>query len=375
MQRSLRSPAGSTACSSGRSWPGAGSRGGCSSGGYASGRLTVLGPDLYLVGGATLTWEGKLLGLVLSAGEGASSPIGRRRPSGVSTASGRGSPELTVPRGRRFRRASVVVHESTDLDRCGIRRRFGLPLTDPARTLLDLARRTSDRRLTLAIESATEAQADLMVRTDRNAREARSLWAARDQEAAKSDRRWRPPGRDHRQRLRTSGALAAGRAWTAGTGHPPPHPRCERTAARGGRPGLPGAEDRHRARWGRPPTPRRLRAGPPTAEQARPRRLDRPSLHVGRLPRSSRRDRGGRPGRASAGPRRLMIGGVPLRQTRPHGSRTVAGRPLGPNARSPATTDARRGAVLSQARRGPGVSWAACRRRGWAAGGAPPDGR
>ena len=120
----------------------------------ASGRLTVLGPDLYLVGGATLTWEGKLLGLVLSAGEGA--VVSHRAAAALWGLDGfrPGIPELTVPRGRRFRRASVVVHESTDLDRCGIRRRVGLPLTDPARTLLDLARRTSDRRLTLAIESA-----------------------------------------------------------------------------------------------------------------------------------------------------------------------------------------------------------------------------
>jgi len=46
------------------------------------------------------------------------------------------------------------VHESTDLDRCGVRRREGLPVTDPSRTILDLARIVSDARLARTIESA-----------------------------------------------------------------------------------------------------------------------------------------------------------------------------------------------------------------------------
>ena len=118
------------------------------------GRLTACGPDLFLVGGATLTWEATLLGLVLSAGKGA--VVSHRAAAALWGFDGfrRGTPELTVPRGRRYRRPLAIVHESTDLDRCGVRRRSGLPVTDPARTLLDLARRTPDHRLTLAIESA-----------------------------------------------------------------------------------------------------------------------------------------------------------------------------------------------------------------------------
>jgi hypothetical protein len=46
------------------------------------------------------------------------------------------------------------VHESTDLDRAGSRTRHGITVTDPARTILDLARRTGDARLLEAIESA-----------------------------------------------------------------------------------------------------------------------------------------------------------------------------------------------------------------------------
>jgi hypothetical protein len=120
----------------------------------SSGRLTAVGPDLFLVGGATLTWEAKLLGLVLSAGDGA--VVSHRSAAALWGFDGfrPGTPELTVPRGWRFRREQAVVHESTDLERCGVRTRSGLPVTDPARTLLDLARRLSDERLTRAIESA-----------------------------------------------------------------------------------------------------------------------------------------------------------------------------------------------------------------------------
>jgi len=120
----------------------------------AIGRLTATGPDLFLVGGAVMTWEARLLGLVLSAGDGALASHRAAAALWGFEGFNRGTPELTVPRGRRFRRSSTKVHESTDLDRCGARTRSGVPVTDPARTLLDLARRLSDPRLTLAIESA-----------------------------------------------------------------------------------------------------------------------------------------------------------------------------------------------------------------------------
>jgi hypothetical protein len=124
----------------------------------ASGRLTRIGPDLYLVGGAPLTWEGKLLGLVLAAGDGA--VASHRAAAALWGLDGftKGTPELTTPRGKRFRRRGARVHESTDLDRCGVRTRARIPVTDPSRTILDLARRTSDVRLAQAIESARRLQ-------------------------------------------------------------------------------------------------------------------------------------------------------------------------------------------------------------------------
>lgn len=124
----------------------------------AAGRLDRLEQDLYHVSGTPVTWEARLLGHVLSAGEGAL--VSHRAAAAIWGFEGfpRGTPELTVPRGARFRRTGVRVHESTDLDRCGRRVRNGIPVTDPARTLLDLARRTPDPRLLEVIEAARRAK-------------------------------------------------------------------------------------------------------------------------------------------------------------------------------------------------------------------------
>lgn len=120
----------------------------------AAGRLVRLDRDMYHVAGVDLSWEAKLLGLALSAGEDA--VVSHRAAAALWGLEGfpKGTPEITVPRGRRFRREGVRVHSSTDLERCGTRLRDGITVTDPARTLLDLARRSSDRRLLQAIESA-----------------------------------------------------------------------------------------------------------------------------------------------------------------------------------------------------------------------------
>ena len=120
----------------------------------ARGSLTLVAPDTYLIAGARLTWEGRLLGMVLAAGPGA--VASHRAAAALWGFDGfnRGTPELTVPRGKRFRRTGAIVHESTDLHLAGVRTRDGIAVTDPARTVLDLARRTGDARLALAIESA-----------------------------------------------------------------------------------------------------------------------------------------------------------------------------------------------------------------------------
>jgi hypothetical protein len=120
----------------------------------AAGRIDRVDHDVFHIAGTDVTWHAKLLASVLAAGDGA--VASHRAAAALWGIEGfpQGTPELTVPRGRRFRREEVRVHESTDLDRAGRRTRDGISVTDPARTMLDLARRTRDSRLLEAIESA-----------------------------------------------------------------------------------------------------------------------------------------------------------------------------------------------------------------------------
>lgn len=118
------------------------------------GRIATVDVDVYRIAGAPLTWEARVLAATLSAGPG--SLVSHRAAAALWGFEGfiKGTPELTVPRGRRYRRDEVRTHESTDLHLCGTRQRSGIPVTDPGRTILDLARRTGDQRLLQAIESA-----------------------------------------------------------------------------------------------------------------------------------------------------------------------------------------------------------------------------
>jgi hypothetical protein len=107
---------------------------------------------VHLVNGAPLDWHTKLLAAIRAAGPGAvASHLAAARIHGLP-GFGRAGLELSVPRGRRFRRANLRVHESTDLDRCTIRCVDGVPVTDVARTLLDLARYVPERRLARSVE-------------------------------------------------------------------------------------------------------------------------------------------------------------------------------------------------------------------------------
>ncbi|MEO7429946.1 MAG: DUF559 domain-containing protein [Acidimicrobiales bacterium] len=122
------------------------------------GQLTRIDHDVFHIAGAPLSWESRVLGFVLAAGPHAVASHRCAAALWGFEGFGRGTPEITVPRGQRFRRTSARVHESTDLDRCGRRLRAGIPVTDPSRTLLDLARRLGDDRLWRAIESARRQQ-------------------------------------------------------------------------------------------------------------------------------------------------------------------------------------------------------------------------
>jgi hypothetical protein len=120
----------------------------------ANGRCEQLDVDVFRIAGTPRTWHSRLLAAVLAGGP--ATVASHRAAAALWGIDGfnRTTPEVTIPRGLRYRRPTVRTHESTDLDRCDSRTRDGIPVTDPSRTLLDVARFVDDRRLTRAVESA-----------------------------------------------------------------------------------------------------------------------------------------------------------------------------------------------------------------------------
>jgi hypothetical protein len=117
-----------------------------------AGRYRPAERGVYLLNGAPFDWHTRMLATTLAAGDGAvASHLAAARIHGIPGFAYAGV-ELSVPRGCRFRRSGVRVHESTDLDRCTIRRVDGVPVTDPARTLLDLARYVPEQKLARSTE-------------------------------------------------------------------------------------------------------------------------------------------------------------------------------------------------------------------------------
>jgi very-short-patch-repair endonuclease len=118
-----------------------------------SGRWQLVHPGVFLIAGAPLDWATLQLAAVLSAGPGAAaSHLAAARLweiPGFATA----GVELSVPRHRRRPRTGQRIHESSDLDRCRIVERCGVPVTDASRTILDLARYVGPRRLHRSIEA------------------------------------------------------------------------------------------------------------------------------------------------------------------------------------------------------------------------------
>ena len=117
-----------------------------------AGRWRRVDHGVYLMASAPMPWEVRLHATVLSSG-GIASHFAAGRLWELP-GFGRAGPEITVPRGTRYRRPQVRVHESTDLDRCRVLERSGIPVTDPDRTLLDAARFVGVPRLARTVEAA-----------------------------------------------------------------------------------------------------------------------------------------------------------------------------------------------------------------------------
>ncbi len=120
----------------------------------STGRWELLYEEVYRMGGAPPTWRGDLLAACWAAGATAlaSHPSAAQLwelPSGRIDLI-----EITCDRWRRSRHAGLVVHESLKIDDEDRAVRYGIPCTAAARTLFDLARKTSPGMLDANIDNA-----------------------------------------------------------------------------------------------------------------------------------------------------------------------------------------------------------------------------
>ena len=119
----------------------------------AAGRWEWVAHGVYRLAGIPWTYEARVLALVFAAGDGAvASCLCAARLLGIGFRTA--LPEVSIPRGRLHRSHDVRIHTSTDLDLCEIVRRSGIPITDPARTLLDVGRFVGTKALRKAVEEA-----------------------------------------------------------------------------------------------------------------------------------------------------------------------------------------------------------------------------
>lgn len=110
-------------------------------------------PGVYRIAGVTWSYEARVMAAVLACRPDAvASHLCAARLLGIGFA--KAHPEISVPRGQNRRKVDVRVHESTDLERCTTRSVGGVPVTDPARTLLDLGRYIGSQALERAVEQA-----------------------------------------------------------------------------------------------------------------------------------------------------------------------------------------------------------------------------
>jgi hypothetical protein len=143
-----------------------------------SGRWVLADQRVYRLAGPTPTWRTSLLAPILSGGPGAVASHFAAAVLHGLPGYREGTPELTIPRGRERRRPHLLVHTSTDLDRCRTVHIDAIPTTDVERTLLDIGRRIGDERLTRSVEAARRAD--------------QTTWAAMIATLAAHARRGRP---------------------------------------------------------------------------------------------------------------------------------------------------------------------------------------
>jgi very-short-patch-repair endonuclease len=119
-----------------------------------SARLHSLYRGVYLVGHSRTTEGARELGAALACG--ARAVVSHRSAAGLwrLLPAAPGDIDVTVAGDDRRARSGIRVHRVADLDRCDVRRLGGIPVTAPARTILDLAAVVSTRELERAVAEA-----------------------------------------------------------------------------------------------------------------------------------------------------------------------------------------------------------------------------
>jgi very-short-patch-repair endonuclease len=120
----------------------------------ATGRLHLISKGVYAVGRPDLTPRGRWMAAVLVCGDGAA--LSNRSAAelwGIGWEE-KGRIDLTVRRECRIRRTGLRVRARPSLSERSFVRRFGIPVTHPVQTLIDLATELKVMRLERAVNEA-----------------------------------------------------------------------------------------------------------------------------------------------------------------------------------------------------------------------------
>lgn len=123
-----------------------------------SGRLHPVGRGVYAVGRPQLSRHGRWMAAVLACGPGAVLSHGSAAALWGFERERRGAIEISVPGERRCRRPGILAHRRTGLGREDVTAHEGVPVTSPARTLVDLATRLRPRQLERAVNEADKLE-------------------------------------------------------------------------------------------------------------------------------------------------------------------------------------------------------------------------
>jgi very-short-patch-repair endonuclease len=119
-----------------------------------SGRLHLIARGVYAVGRPELTPHGRWMAAVLVCGDGAALSHRSAAELWVIGHEEKKRIDVTIRRRSRLERPGIRVHARASLPERSIVRRFGIPVTDPVQTLIDLATELKIMRLERAVNEA-----------------------------------------------------------------------------------------------------------------------------------------------------------------------------------------------------------------------------